>query len=45
MSIPRSNSLDYNETYVEALTEATTPDSSDLVNPATLEFAPERPSR
>ena len=43
MSIPRSNALDYNETYVEALTEATTPDSADLVNPATLEFAPERP--
>ena len=45
MSIPRSNALDYNETYVEALTESTTPDSADLVNPATLDFAPERPSR
>jgi hypothetical protein len=45
MSIPRSNSMDYNETYVEALTEATAPDSTDLVNPVTLDFGPERPSR
>jgi hypothetical protein len=45
MAIPRSNSLDYNETYVEALTESTAPDSTDLVNPAILEFAPEHPSR
>jgi hypothetical protein len=45
MSIPRPRSIDYNETYVEALAESTPPDSTDLVNPATLEFAPERSSR
>jgi hypothetical protein len=45
MSIQRSNSIDYNQTYVEALAESNPPDSPDLVNPATLEFAPERLGR
>src|SRR5260370_35217454 len=45
MSIRRSNSMDYNEPYVEALTESTTPDPADLVNPSTLQLLAERPSR
>src|ERR1022692_3168558 len=45
MSIPRSSSIDYNQTYVEALAEANATDSMDLVNPATLEFTADRPSR
>ena len=45
MSIPQSGSVDYNQTYVEALAESTTPDTLDLVNPATLELPAERPSR
>ena len=45
MSIPRSGSLDVNQTYVEALADANTPDSMDLVNPATLDLAADRPSR
>jgi hypothetical protein len=45
MSIPRSGSLDNNQTYVEALADANTPDSMDLVNPATLDLPADRPSR
>ena len=45
MSIPRSNSTDYNQTYVEALAESNAPDGLDLVNPSTLELPAERPSR
>jgi hypothetical protein len=45
MSIPRSSSIDYNQTYVEALAEANAPDSMDLVNPATLELPADRPGR
>ena len=45
MAIPRSSSIDYNQTYVEALAEANTPDSMELVNPATLELPADRPSR
>ena len=45
MSIPRSSSIDYNQTYVEALAEANATDSMDLVNPATLELPVDRPSR
>ena len=45
MSIPRSNSVDYNQTYVEALAESNTPDSADLVNPADLDLPAERPNR
>jgi hypothetical protein len=45
MAIPRSNSTDYNQTYVEALAESNPPDGLDLVNPATLELPAERPSR
>jgi len=45
MSIPRSNSMDYSQTYVEALAEANTPDSADLVNPADLDVLAERPNR
>ena len=37
MSIPRSNSVDYNQTYVEALAEANAPDSADMVNPVDLD--------
>ena len=45
MSIPRSGSLDNNQTYVEALADANTPDAMDLVNPATLDLPADRPSR
>ena len=45
MSISRSSSIDYNQTYVEALAEANATDSIDLVNPATLELTADRPSR
>ena len=45
MSIPRSSSIDYNQTYVEALAEANAADSMDLVNPATLELPADRPGR
>jgi hypothetical protein len=45
MSLPRSSSIDYNLTYVEALAEANARDSMDLVNPATLDLPAERPSR
>jgi ferric-dicitrate binding protein FerR (iron transport regulator) len=45
MSIPRSNAIDYNQTYVEALAESNSPDSMDLVNPATLDLPADRPSR
>ena len=45
MSIPRSGSLDNNQTYVEALADANTPDAMDLVNPATLDLPVDRPSR
>jgi len=45
MSIPRSNSNDYNQTYVEALAESNPSDGLDLVNPAVLELPAERPSR
>jgi hypothetical protein len=45
MAIPRSSSTDYSQTYVEALAEANTPDSADLVNPATLDLPADRPAR
>ena len=45
MSIPRSNSAYYNQTYVEALAESSAPDSMDLVNPANLDLPADRPSR
>ena len=45
MAIPRSSSMDVNQTYVEALADANTPDSMDLVNPATLDLPADRPSR
>ncbi len=45
MSIPRSNSADYTQTYVEALAASNAPDSMDLVNPAELDLSTERPSR
>jgi hypothetical protein len=45
MAIPRSSSIDYSQTYVEALAEANTSDSMDLVNPATLDLPADRPSR
>jgi hypothetical protein len=45
MAIPRSSSTDYNQTYVEALAEATTPDSQDLVNPVDLDLPAGRPTR
>jgi len=45
MSIQRSSSVEYNQTYVEALADANTPDPMDLVNPATLEIPADRPSR
>jgi hypothetical protein len=45
MSILRSSSIDYNQTYVEALAEANATDAMDLVNPATLELSVDRPSR
>src|SRR5450755_4244109 len=34
MSIPKSGSIDYEQTYVEALAESNASDSTDLVNPA-----------
>jgi hypothetical protein len=45
MSIPRSNSVDYNQTYVEALAESNTPDSADLANATDLDLPAERPNR
>jgi hypothetical protein len=45
MSIPRSNAFDVNQTYVEELADASTPDSMYLVNPATLDLPADRPSR
>jgi hypothetical protein len=45
MAIPRSNSIDFTQTYVEVLAEATPTDSMDLVNPATLDLPADRPSR
>ena len=45
MSIPHSSAFDNNQTYVEELADATTPDSMDLVNPATLDLPADRPSR
>ena len=45
MSIPRSSSVEYNQTYVEALADANAPDPMELVNPATLEIPSDRPSR
>lgn len=44
MAIPRSSSVDYNQTYVEALAESNAPDT-DLVNPANFEASVERPVR
>jgi hypothetical protein len=38
MSIPKSGSIDYEQTYVEALAESNPPDSADVVNPANLDF-------
>jgi hypothetical protein len=45
MSIPRSNSADYNQTYVEALADNIATDSVELVNPATLDLSSDRVSR
>ena len=45
MAIPRSNSIDYTQTYVEVLAEANATYSVDLVNPATLDLPADRPSR
>ena len=45
MSIQRSSSTDYTQTYVEVLAEATPTDSMDLVNPATLELPADQPGR
>ena len=45
MSIPRSSSMDLNQTYVEELADASTPDAMDLVNPATLDLPADRSSR
>ena len=45
MSIPRSSAFDNNQTYVEELAAANTPDTMDLVNPATLDLPADRPSR
>ena len=45
MSIQRSSSVEYNQTYVEALADASTRDPMELVNPATLEIPADRPSR
>jgi hypothetical protein len=45
MAIPRSSSMDYSQTYVEALAEANTSDSMDLVNPANLDLPADRPIR
>ena len=45
MSIPRSNSIDYTQTYVEVLAEAAPTASIDLVNPANLDLPADRPSR
>jgi hypothetical protein len=45
MAIPRSNpTQQYNEGYVEALAEASTPDASEFVNPVALELG-ERTAR
>jgi len=45
MAIPRSSSVDYNQTYVEALAESNAPDT-DMVNPANFDAAMEqRPNR
>ena len=44
MSIPRSSGIDYNQPYVQALAETNTPDSIDLVNPATLDLPADRPN-
>jgi len=45
MAIPRSSSLDLNQTYVEALAESNSADSVDVVNPATFDLTAERPGR
>jgi hypothetical protein len=45
MAVPgRTNQNFGNQSYVEALAEASTPDAQDFVNPITLELA-DRPSR
>ena len=44
MAIPRSSSVDYNQTYVEALAESNAPDT-DLVNPANFDVPVERAVR
>ena len=49
MSVSRTSAVDYNQTYVEALAESTTPDSDPvnpyLVNPGSLEPSAEQPAR
>ena len=45
MSIPRSSAFDNTQTYVEELADASTPETMDLVNPATLDLPADRPSR
>lgn len=44
MAMPNSNQSLNNQSYVEALAEASTPDAQDFVNPVTLELA-DRPVR
>jgi hypothetical protein len=44
MAIPRSNSPLSAQSYLEALTEATTPDAQEFVNPVTVDLA-DRPIR
>jgi len=39
MSVPKSNQSFLNQTYVEALAEASTPDAQEFVNPVTLDLA------
>ena len=45
MALPRSGSVDYNETYVEALAESNPVDSMDLVSSAALDLPADRPTR
>jgi hypothetical protein len=44
MAVPGANQNISNQSYIEALAEASTPDAQDFVNPITLELA-DRPSR
>ena len=44
MAVPGTSQNFSNQSYIEALAEASTPDAQDFVNPITLELA-DRPSR